>query len=353
MKKNLVFGVIGAGYFGKHYIRLLQDMPGVELRAVASRSFEAIEKNAPALHSSVRRSADASVLLADPEIDCVVIATPASSHCSLVVEALMRGKHVLMEKPMAMNMAEAEQIRDAVQKSGRTFLVGHQYLYHDHIQELKRRLDSGILGSVKYIFAENLYFGPIRSDIGCFQETAVHELSAIDYLFSPGDIEDVRSVAVDFLKNGRDDFAGVNIKFKTGLVAAIVVSWFSPEKVRRITIAGDKGMAIFDDRREEKLKLFLHPYPVVPLPKLSDVALHGTRETAFRQAPHADMAASRFMEFAEGEIITPAISAREPLRNQLEHFVSCVRDQREPESGIVHGIRVTRMMDEIQKRILE
>gem|GEM_PF-1388868 len=356
MKKNLAFGVIGVGYFGKHYVRLLQDMPGVELRAVSNRSLEAIEKNVPALQASVRRSIDATTLFDDPEIDCIIIATPASSHCSLVVEALTRGKHVLVEKPVAMSMAEAEKIRAAVQKSGRTFMVGHQYLYHDHMRELKRRLGEGLLGSVKYIFAENLYFGPIRYDIGCFQETAVHELSVIDYLFSPGVIADVRGNAVDFFATGRDDFASASIRFASGLTAVITVSWFSPEKVRRMTIAGDKGMAVFDDRREEKLKFFLHPYHVVPLPTLSEIAEHGTRGTASQQhdsiTPLTEVSNSHFMEFSEGEIITPVVDASEPLRNQLEHFVSSVRDGTEPESGISHGLRVTRMMDEIQKRIL-
>jgi len=330
MKETLGFGVIGAGYFGKHYIRLLQDMPGAALRAVADRSGGMIRENASALPASVSRLADAEEVFSDSQIDCVVIATPASTHASLAVAALAAGKHVLVEKPMAMSVAEAEDMRRAAAQSGRTFMAGHQYLYNDYIRHLKKKLDEGALGNITYIFAEHFSFGPIRPDIGCFTEMAVHELSLLDYLFSPGEIRRVAGRSVGFLASGREDFASAGVSFANGLTAAIVVSWFAPEKIRRMTIAGDRGMAVFDDRREEKLKFFLHPYTA--------------------PSPDAD-AASRFIEYREGEIITPAIDAAEPLRNQLEHFISCVRTGAEPVSGIRHGIRVTRMMDAITHAI--
>lgn len=349
MKKILAFGVIGAGYFGRHYIRLLQEMPDATLCAVADRSGYAAEKNGVVVPVSVRRLTDARDLLADSQIDCVVIATPASTHASLAVAALAAGKHVLVEKPMAMNSEEGELMRDAVEESGRTFMIGHQYLYNDAIRHLKKKLDEGLLGVVKYIFAEHFSFGPIRSDIGCFAEMAVHELSLLDYLFSPREIRRVAGQRVDFLRSGREDFASVEISFAGGLTAAVVVSWFAPEKIRRMTIAGDKGMAVFDDRREEKLKFFLHPY--VPLPTLSDVERMVPVGQGLRGAPLAEGSGSRFLEFSENEIITPVIPAAEPLRNQLEHFIACVQNGAEPVSGMAHGLRVMGMVDAILREI--
>ncbi len=332
MKDILAFGVIGAGYFGKNYIRILQDMPGVALRAVADRAFRADGENAQALPASVRRLTHADDLLSDQEIDCVVIATPATTHHALVLAALGAGKHVLVEKPMAMSMIEAEDIREAAKKSGRTLMVGHQYLYNDPIRYLKQKLDEKILGDIKYIFAEHFSFGPVRSDIGCFSEMAVHELSLLDYLFSPGEIQRAAGASVDFSASGREDFASVEVSFASGLTAAIAVSWFAPEKVRRMTIAGDRGAAVFDDRREEKLKFFLHQYPSAP------------------GAADAD-ATSHFFSFSKNEIIVPVIDAREPLRNQLDHFISCVRTGAEPVSGIAHGMRVMRMLDTFTRNI--
>ncbi|MFY9462911.1 MAG: Gfo/Idh/MocA family oxidoreductase [Candidatus Sungiibacteriota bacterium] len=355
MKKTLAFGLIGAGYFGKHYMRLLQDMPGAVLRAVADRSLETIKKNILMLPPSVRQYAEAEDVFSDSEIDCVVIATPAASHCELVVRALGAGKHVLVEKPMAMNREEAEMIRDAVEKSGKTFMVGHQYVYNDHIRHLKKKLDEGLLGGIKYIFAEHFSFGPMRSGIGCFAEMAVHELSLLDHLFSPGKITDVRGGSVDFLQSGREDFAAAEILFESGLTAVIAVSWFAPEKIRRMTIAGDQGMAVFDDRREEKLKFFLHPYSPASLPKLPEIVQHGARGTASQHYDSAALLAegssSRFMEYSENEVIIPTITGVEPLRNQLEHFISCAQTGAEPISGIAHGLRVAKILDEIMRQM--
>ncbi len=307
-------------------------MPGATLAAVADSSPGIFEKNFPTLPAAVGRFTDANDLAHNPILDCMVIATPATSHAQLVIAALEAGKHVLVEKPMAMNMAEAEQICDAVQKSGRTFLVGHQYLYNDYVRYLKSELERGVIGRARYLVAEHLYFGPIRSDIGCFWETATHEMAMIDYLFSPGPIRDARARAVDFSGSGRDDFASAAMTFESGLVAAITVSWFAPEKIRRMTLAGERGMAVFDDRGKEKLKLFLHPYP---------------------RASGKDKATSQFLAFGEGQILAPVLDGREPLRNQLEHFISCVRRGLEPESGISHGMRVTAMLDAVSRGILE
>ncbi|OHA04006.1 MAG: hypothetical protein A3J10_03435 [Candidatus Sungbacteria bacterium RIFCSPLOWO2_02_FULL_54_10] len=330
MKTPLAFGVIGAGYFGKHYVRLLQDMPGAVLRAVADRSGRAVGESGVLLSLNVRRYTDAHDVLSDSSIDCVVIATPASTHHALALAALSAGKHALVEKPMAMNMEEAEDIRKAAEKSKTIFMVGHQYLYHDYVRVLKQKMDEGLLGAVRYVHAEHFSFGPIRPGIGCFWEMAVHECAIIDFLFSPGAVRDATGRSVDFLQSGREDFASAQITFENGLTAAITVSWFAPEKIRRITIAGDRGMAVFDDRREEKLKFFLRPYPI----------------------PDGEDTSSAFMAFSASEIMTPAVAAREPLRNQLDHFISCVRTGTEPASGISHGMRVMRLLDATRRVLI-
>lgn len=323
MNARLGFGVIGAGYFGKHYIRLMQDMPDAELRAVADRSAAEKSENIKGLPAEIKISADARAIFSDSGIDAVVIATPVSSHHDLVVQALAAGKHVLVEKPATLSLAEAEAVERAVAASGRTFMTGHQYLYHDHMRVLKERIDQGDVGAVKYLFAEHLYPGPIRTDVGCWWETAVHECAAIDYLFLPGAVTKTAGAAIDFRGSGRDDFASVEMSFASGLTAAITVSWFAPEKVRRMTIAGDKGMAVFDDRREEKLKFFPHPYP-------TDVPAGGR---------------SHWMAPTEGEVVAPVAGEREPLRNQLEHFITSIRTGTESLSGIGHTMRVMRMLD--------
>ena len=326
MTADLRCAVIGAGYFGRNYIRLLQEMPDVLLSAVASRSNPPAKKNISDLPSQVRYCTDAREVFSDATIDCVVIATPASSHATLATAALEQGKHVLVEKPMAMSVQEAERITEAARKSGRIFMVGHQYLYNDYVRELKRMIDGGVLGGARYVIAERMSFGPIRSDVGCFWETAGHDLAIIEYLFSPGTVKKSHTILSDLAGSGRDDFASAGIVFESGLVAAMAVSWFAPEKTRRMTITGDKGMAVFDEMRPEQLRIFRHPYP----------------------AP-ADRSGGQsvFPKMDGEEMVTPVINAREPLRSQLEHFIACIRTGEEPVTGIEHGLRVTTAMESI------
>lgn len=328
MSTILRFGIIGTGNFGKNYARLLQDLNGAELRAVANRSQQSFQ-NLPVIRAfPFRRYTEAEELISDPEVDCVVIATPVSSHFDLCKKALLLGKHVLVEKPMTRTLKEAKELAKVVQESGCTFMVGHQYLYNDYVRHLKEKCDFGFLGKVKYVFAEHLYLGPIRHDVGCFWETATHELAIIDYLFQPGKILQIKSMMVDFLGNGCDDFASVALKFENGIKAVIVVSWFAPEKVRRMTLGGDEGMAVFDDRASKgKLKFFQCPYPVVSSLKPT------------------------FFNFSNIPVVEPELYAREPLRNQVEHFIECVNNNTVPLTDIAHGMRITEFLYAIQNTI--
>lgn len=323
----LKFGVIGAGRFGRHYARLLQEIKGAELAALASPG---IARRKLVLPRSVKKFSDPSLLIKDPSIDCVVIATPVSSHFELAASALKAGKHVLLEKPMTRALAEAKRLQKVVKKSGRVFMVGHQYLYNDFIRRLKKELGRKILGRISYVFSEQLYFGPIRPDVGCFWDAAGHELAILQYLFGPLAIKQVRGMAVKIGRGGKgDDFSAAEITFANGLAAAIIVSRLYPEKTRRFSIAGDKGAAIFDDQRDEKLKFYFYPYPKSGYGKSS----------------------SRLIDASKIKILKPKIAAKEPLRNELEHFIDCVKNKKTPLTDIKHGVSVTEMLHKITKSI--
>lgn len=325
---NVKFGVIGIGYFGKHYVRLLQEIDGVTLHAVANSSEEAFERLTNVLSPCVKRCRSGEELTRDSKVECVVIATPVASHFSLASRALEEGKHVLVEKPMTRTLKEAEALKAIIERSGRVFMVGHQYLYNDSIRHLKRQIEDGVLGRVRYVFAEHLYPGPIRSDIGCFWETAPHEFSIIDYLLAPGKIQDVCGRMVDICGSGRDDFAACEITFENGLFVTIVASWFAPEKVRRMIVGGEKGMAVFDERDPTRpIRFIFQPYP------------HG----------RGFQARSHFFE-SSGEVV-PKVEAREPLRNQLEHFIECVRANKPPLTDIGQGVRIVEFLDVTSKAI--
>lgn len=319
---NLRFGIVGVGYFGKHYVRLLENMPGVELVG-ATR----ISKDIGPLSRPIKTYATPDELFADDSIECIVIASPPSTHAALAVLALERGKHVLLEKPMAISLPEAELIAEAAARSGRICMIGHQYCYNDYIRTLKQEMDRGSIGDVRYVFAQHVYPGPVRRDVGCLWETATHELSVLDFLFPERHPSSISGKMVDIAETGRDDATTVVLTYPHGLVATIFVSWFAPHKVRTMVIGGTSGMALFDEKNSSPLSLYPRPYP---------------NHVRIGAGPYA---------FTQDEIHIPRIQAGEPLGNQLDHFVDCVRTNSVPLTGVDHGLRVTRLLDEITTRL--
>lgn len=324
---QLRFGLIGLGRFGTHYARLLQHIDGVSFYGAAARDEKSFA--AAGVPSATKKFHDGSSLIADPLIDCVIIATPATTHAELISASLKAGKHVLVEKPMAATLAEAMAITELAASSNRTFMVGHQYFYNDYVRELKRQLDAGVFGKIAYVFAEHFYPGPIRQDIGCFWETATHELAILDFLFSRPRLVNAQVKMIDVALRGYDDFTQASLLFENNLYADIATSWFAPQKVRRMVIAGEKGMAVFDDQEpDHKLKLVMRPYP-------RDIGKPGVSLEPFK--------------ILESDWVVPRVAAREPLRNQLEHFIECIESRASPLTDAAHGRWVTELLDAIYR----
>lgn len=325
MSEPLRFGLIGLGRFGAHYARLLQEMEGVSFYAVAARDEKSFAS--AGVPPTIKRFSDGLALIHDPLVDCVIIATPATTHAELARAALQAGKHVLVEKPMTATLAEATLIAGLAASTDRTFMVGHQYLYNDYIRELKRQFSVGVFGKIAYVFAEHFYPGPIRNDIGCFWETATHELAIVDFLFSRPRLLNAQVKMIDIAERGYDDFTQASLLFENDLSVSIATSWFAPQKVRRMMIAGEKGMAVFDDAEpDHKLKLVLRPYP-------SDI---GKPEFS-----------PEFFSISEDEMVMPNVTPREPLRNQLEHFIACIASRALPLTDITHGMWVTELLSAV------
>lgn len=306
--KTLQFGIIGLGHFGKNYARLLQEISGVNLVKTSNTPGETDE------------------IINNKEIDCVVIATPPHTHCELIVKALRAGKHVLVEKPMVLTSAEAKKVKKELDKNKNlVFMVGFQYIYNDYIRYIKDHVAE--LGRVGYMMGAHLYCGPLRADVGSFADAAIHDLAVLEYLFSPGKVVKVAGTSKSFNNSANDDFSAVTVTFKNGLAAHLLTSWYWPEKVRKVVLVGEKGMALFNDRDENKLKWIKNVYPA------SD-------------SGHSSL-------FLPGIIegVSPvSVNAGEPLKNELQHFIQCVNTGSQPLTGIDFGSRVTAMMEEIKKR---
>lgn len=325
---KLRIAVIGVGYFGRHYVRLLSKSDKAVLSAVAIKEGDDASKIKEMLPEGTRMT-DAYSILNDPEIDAVMIATPVSTHFKFATDALRKGKHVFVEKPMCMSFREALKMREAVRSSGRTFMLGHQYMYNEYVQHMKEVIASGSMGKPKYVSAEQLYFTPIRHDIGCFWETATHELAILDYLFKSSTIAGSSGYALSYTDKKRDDFASAQIRYKNGMTAFITTSWYSPIRSRKIMIGMEKGMIVFDERSEkDKLKIYNAPYPLKKGQKIS---------------------ASLFQSLDAQSYDAPKYEGNEPLQNELNEFLTCIETNKIPITDIEHGIRIIENLEKIYK----
>lgn len=306
-------GVIGVGHFGQHYVRLLRQLPGLTLAGTA------------------RNALEAQALINQPTLQAVVIATPPATHRDLTLAALAAGKHVVVEKPLALTGADARRLKAAAERSGRTVLVGHQYLYHDGITALREYLLEGQLGEVRTMYATHLSCGPRRRDYGVFWDAAPHALALVDYLFGPTQILDVHGVRLAMLADGPEDFSVCGVTFDAGPVLTLVASSYAPIKERRLLLAGVAGMALFEESEARvKLQLFRCPYP---------------------GPEHLRDHSSYFYAIPPEAVITPAVRYREPLANQLTHFAECIRSGHRPLTDLAHGERVTRWLEHIYQRL--
>lgn len=312
---NLQFGVIGLGNFGKNYLRLLEKIPGVKIIATSNN-----------LKKSLK-------ILSDPRINCVVIATPPSTHFDLAKKALLSGKHVLLEKPAVLNTKDAKKLGGEVKRSKTVFMVAHQYLYNDYIVFLKKKLDKKFLGKLHYIYGEHFYLGGFRKDVGFFADAIPHEFSILEYLFGPLSISQTSGSKQSFQKGHlHDDFVTAQIKFNNVPLFGFAGARFAPQKVHRLFFAGEKGFAVFDDiEPKNKLKFFPCPYP-------------GDEEFGTKS--------SLFLNIKKDKIKIPRVFAKEPLLNELNHFISCVRNNKTPLTDIDHVIRVANIIERCGKNLI-
>lgn len=326
--KKLNFAVIGAGRFAKNHIRVIQESRDANLIGVSSRTKEGLGKIRDLVPKGVQLTTDASKIIKDRNTDCVLIVTPPSTHFEIAKAAINAGKHVLLEKPMAANLKEADELRKIVQKQNKVFMVAHQYVYNDYINYLKSNIRD--LGEVNFAYGEHLYPGPMRSDIGCLWDAGTHVLSIVQHLFNPGNIRKVAGKSMDILGNKLDDFTSCTAEFENGLKVLINVSWVYPEKSRRFIVFGDKSTDVFDDVSQDgKLKY----YKAIP------------------QAKQLGYVYSDDFKKMKSRPLKQEINAKDTLSNQLAHFIDCINYGKQPLTNIEKSHEITRWLDKISRGI--
>src|SRR5437588_949297 len=317
---DLRFGVIGWGYWGPKIARNLDSLPHSMVTMVADMDAHRLATSAENLSSVCLTTQAEDVFRSD--VDGVVIATPVRTHYRLAKEALLHGKHVLVEKPLTANVAEAEELVALAQEQQRILMVGHTFEYSPAVNELRKLVQSGDLGKIYCIEAERVNLGLFRSDINVIWDLAPHDISILLYLLGQKP-DRVKVQAHAHLQSRIHDVAHLDLCFADGMNAHIHVSWLHPCKIRRVTVIGDERMVVYDDTNPtEMLKIYN---------KGADI--------------HADPVVS----YRYGAITIPHIDWIEPLRPECEELANSIRTQSQPSANGEGGLEVLRVLAEVQE----
>jgi predicted dehydrogenase len=299
-----------------------------DIRWIVDRDAAALER-ARALAPRARAGTDLEVALADPAVDAVVIATPAVTHADLACRALAAGKHVLVEKPLALSVADAERVARAAASSGRVLLVGHLMVFHPAVVRLKELVASGQLGELYYLHARRVNLGRLRHDENALWSFAPHDLSMIDALLDATPVR-VSASGQSYLQPGIEDVVFATLHFAGGTMAHIHLSWLDPRKERRLTVVGSRMMAEFDDVAAEKLRIYDKGYE---------------RPPSFRGF-------DEYLTLRDGDVHIPQLVMEEPLRVEVRHFLDCVVAGARPRVDADSALRVTRVLEAAQRSLL-
>jgi predicted dehydrogenase len=318
-------GVAGLGYWGPNLARNFAAIPGCDLRWLCDPSEEARARAAQTLPGA-SLTGEIADLLGDPELDAVVLATPVPTHAELAVRVARAGKHCFVEKPLATTAADAQRAVDAAERAERILMVGHLLEYHPAVDRLKALLDGGELGKLYYVYGNRLNLGKLRADENALWSLGAHDVSVILHLIGEEPDECVAH-GRSYVREEVEDVVFCYLRFPSGIVAHLHLSWLDPHKERRLTVVGARRMATFDDMLlEGKLTLYDKGFD-------QDIRSWGEYITR------------------SGEIFSPQIPNTEPLRLECEHFVECIRTGATPRSGGRSGLRVVRVLERLQRSL--
>jgi predicted dehydrogenase len=316
------FGVIGYGYWGPQLVRNLDRLTVGEVAYIldfAAERQEVARLEFPSTHVTGNLEE-----LLGSDVDAVVVATPIRTHYELARAALERGKDVFVEKPLAASSSEAEELVTLARRLGRVLMVGHTFMYNPAVEELRRLVQDGALGNLYYIDAVRVNLGLFQRDINVMWDLAPHDLSILGYVLGMHPVS-VSAHGGAYVRNNIHDIVYLTLRYPTGLLAHIQVSWLNPSKVRRFTVVGDRQMVVYDDvEATEKIRVFNRGV---------DAPGHTSTFGEFQ------------LSYRYGDIVSPHIHWSEPLNLECRHFAECIMERTTPRSDGYNGLQVVRILE--------
>lgn len=319
--------VVGLGYWGPNLVRNFSGHSEVTLCAVCDQDVHRLGRFAQTVPVKTTSYAE---ILANPEIDAVVIATPVKTHYGLAKAALAARKHVWVEKPITANSAEAEELMALATAHRRVLFVDHTFLYQAAIRKAREVIEAGALGDIFYYDSTRINLGLLQQDVNVVWDLAPHDLAILNFLL--GQVpHSVTAIGASHNAHHLEDMAYATFLYHDGTLAHLNFNWLSPLKVRRILIGGSKKMLVYDDvEPSEKIKIYD-----------KGITVYGGRMTQ-------DGIHQMLINYRSGEMRAPQLDNTEALATAVQHFVQCIRTETAPLSGGREGLQVIQMIEAIQ-----
>jgi len=323
-------GVIGYGYWGPNLVRNLSETPGCSVSYVADLSPERLAM-VRQRYPAIKLTTDYRVILNDPKVDAVAIATPISTHFKLALHALEAGKHVLVEKPLTSTTEHAQLLIDEAERRKLVLLVDHTFVYTGAVQKIQELVAGDELGSIYYYDSVRVNLGLFQRDVNVLWDLAVHDLSILDYVIPSRPVA-VSATGVGHVPGQPVDTAYLTLFFENSLIAHVHVNWLAPVKLRRTLIGGSRKMIVYDDvEPSEKVKVY------------DKGLVLGDAEDIYQM----------LINYRSGDIWAPHIEPAEALKTETRHFLHCIKHGQRPTTDGEAGLRMVRILEAAQESMME
>jgi predicted dehydrogenase len=301
---EVVIGIVGLGYWGPNLLRALSDVTGAQVKWICDLEEDRLERFRRR-YPAVMTTRHADDLFEDPEVDAVLVATPVFTHFDLASRSLRAGKHTFVEKPLAPSAEEADELATLAYSEDLALMCGHTFLYSPPVRAVKQLLDSGELGDIFFISSSRVNLGLHQPDVSVVWDLGPHDFSILRYWLGEMPTT-VRAIGRDSIVPGIPDVAFVSLRYGSGIIANVELSWLAPSKLRRTVVVGSNKMVVYEDGAREPVRVFDHG------------VIYENPETfgAYQ------------LSYRTGSILSPKVESYEPLEAELTDFVSFVREGR-------------------------
>lgn len=326
--KKLNFALVGVGYFGPNYARILSELDNADLVWCCDTNKEALLKMKK-LYPTIKITRRLKDILNDQKVDCLIVVTPAQAHYKMVKKALEANKHVLVEKPLTTTVRDAQELVSLSKKKKRVLAVDHTFKLNSGIKKLKEIIDAGELGKIYYMYGLYNALGPIRKDVSAMWDLSPHFIYTANYLLNSKP-SSVLARGRDLLIKGMDDVVFLTFEYENGVLFNLHSSWLDPLKVRQLVVIGSKKMAVFDDvSPDAKLQIYDKSATVDSDPNFAKLNVI----------------------LRIGDMIVPKLDNKEPLKEVVLDFMRSVSEGKKPFSSAEEGLETVMILSAAQKSL--